>query len=49
MNEMVLATGFMGGLGLLFGGVLAAAHRVFHVEEDPRIEQSLLTFGANTI
>lgn len=29
----------LGGLGLLFGAVLAVASRIFHVEKDPRIEQ----------
>jgi Na+-translocating ferredoxin:NAD+ oxidoreductase subunit B len=29
----------LGGLGLLFGAVLALASRIFHVEKDPRIEK----------
>jgi electron transport complex protein RnfB len=29
----------LGGLGLLFGAVLAYASRIFHVERDPRIER----------
>jgi len=36
-----LATGalILGGLGLLFGVILAVAHRLLKVEEDPRLEQ----------
>ena len=31
--------GILGGLGLIFGMVLAAASRIFHVEVDPRLEK----------
>ena len=39
MNEVVLATAVMGGLGVVFGVVLALAARFLRVEEDPRIEE----------
>lgn len=39
MRDILLAVGILGGLGLLFGVVLAVASRVFRVEEDPRLEQ----------
>ena len=39
MNEILLATAVMAGLGLLFGAVLALANRYLAVEEDPRIER----------
>ena len=39
MTEILLAIGILGGLGLVFGLVLAAASRVFYVETDPRLEQ----------
>jgi len=29
----------LGGLGLIFGGILAYASKIFHVEKDPRIEK----------
>ena len=44
MTEILLAIGILGGLGLVFGLVLAAASRVFYVETDPRLEQ-LMNFG----
>ena len=37
--EMIIAIAVLGGLGLVFGLVLAAASRVFAVEADPRLEQ----------
>ena len=37
--EMIIAIAVLGGLGLAFGLVLAAASRVFAVEADPRLEQ----------
>ena len=37
--EIVLAIAILGGLGLVFGLVLAAASKVFHVETDPRLDQ----------
>lgn len=37
--EIVIAIAVLGGLGLVFGLVLGIASRVFHVEEDPRLEQ----------
>ena len=36
--EIVIAIGILGGLGLVFGLVLAAASKVFYVEADPRLE-----------
>lgn len=39
MNEVLLAVAVMGGLGVLFGVVLALAARFLRVEEDPRIEE----------
>ena len=39
MKEIIIAIGILGGLGLLFGLILAVASRVFHVEEDPRLEK----------
>ena len=39
MNEILIAVGILGGLGLLFGLVLAAASKVFYVETDPRLDQ----------
>ncbi len=36
---IVIAIAIIGGLGLIFGLVLAFASRVFHVEVDPKIEQ----------
>lgn len=37
--EIVIAIAILGGLGLCFGLVLAAASKVFYVETDPRLEQ----------
>ena len=39
MVEILIAIGILGGLGLVFGLVLAAASKVFYVETDPRLEQ----------
>ena len=36
--EIFIAIGILGGLGLIFGLVLAAASKVFYVETDPRLE-----------
>ncbi len=38
MTEILIAVGILGGLGLIFGLVLAAASKVFHVETDPRLD-----------
>ena len=38
MNLVLFAFLILGGLGLVFGGVLAFASRVFAVEVDPREE-----------
>ena len=37
--EIVIAIALLGGLGLVFGFVLAAASKVFYVETDPRLDQ----------
>ena len=37
--DILIAIAILGGLGLVFGLVLAAASKVFYVEEDPRLEQ----------
>ena len=37
--DMIIAIAVLGGLGLMFGLVLAAASKVFYVETDPRLEQ----------
>ena len=37
--EILIAIGILGGLGLIFGLVLAAASKVFYVETDPRLDQ----------
>jgi len=37
--EIVIAIALLGGLGLVFGLVLAAASKVFYVETDPRLEK----------
>lgn len=37
--EILIAIGILGGLGLAFGLVLAAASKVFYVETDPRLDQ----------
>ncbi len=39
MMEILIAVGILGGLGLAFGLVLAAASKVFYVETDPRLDQ----------
>ena len=39
MVEILIAIGILGGLGLIFGLVLAAASKVFYVETDPRLEK----------
>ena len=39
MIEVLIAIGILGGLGLIFGLVLAAASKVFYVETDPRLDQ----------
>lgn len=38
MIEILIAIGILGGLGLLFGLVLAAASKIFYVETDPRLD-----------
>ena len=37
--DILIAIGILGGLGLIFGLVLAAASKVFYVEADPRLEK----------
>ena len=37
--EILIAIAILGGLGLVFGLVLAAASKVFYVEADPRLEK----------
>lgn len=37
--EILIAIGILGGLGLLFGLILAIASKVFYVKTDPRLEQ----------
>ena len=37
--DILIAIAILGGLGLVFGLVLAAASKVFHVETDPRLEK----------
>ncbi len=39
MTEILIAVGVLGGLGLIFGLVLAIASKVFYVKTDPRMEQ----------
>ena len=39
MFEILIAIGILGGLGLIFGLILAAASKVFYVETDPRLDQ----------
>ena len=39
MFDILIAIGILGGLGLIFGLVLAAASKVFYVETDPRLDQ----------
>ena len=38
MVEVLIAIGILGGLGLIFGLVLAAASKLFYVETDPRLD-----------
>ncbi len=38
MNSLILAPAIMVGIGLVFGTILAIAHRFLKVDEDPRIE-----------
>ena len=37
--SVVIAIAVLGGLGLIFGLVLAAASKVFYVETDPRLDK----------
>ena len=37
--EIIIAVAILGGLGLIFGLVLAAASRIFHVETDARLDK----------
>ena len=37
--DILIAIGILGGLGLVFGLVLAIASKVFYVETDPRLDQ----------
>ena len=37
--NILTAIGILGGLGLIFGLILAAASKIFYVESDPRLEQ----------
>ena len=37
--NILIAIGILGGLGLIFGLVLAAASKIFYVETDPRLDQ----------
>ena len=37
--EILIAIGILGGLGLIFGLVLAVASKVFYVETDPRLDE----------
>ena len=39
MTEILIALGVLGGLGLIFGLVLAVASKVFYVYTDPRLEE----------
>ena len=39
MMDILIAVAILGGLGLVFGLVLAAASKVFYVETDPRLDQ----------
>lgn len=39
MNEILIGIAVLGGLGLVFGLVLAAASKVFYVETDSRLEK----------
>ena len=37
--EIMIAIAILGGLGLIFGLILAAASKIFYVETDPRLDQ----------
>jgi len=39
MGEILIAVAILGGLGIGFGAVLAAASKVFYVETDPRLDK----------
>ena len=39
MGEILIGIAVLGGLGLVFGLILAAASKVFHVETDPRLDK----------
>ena len=39
MNEILIAIGILGGLGVAFGLILAIASKVFYVETDPRLDE----------
>ena len=39
MGEIIIAIAILGGLGVVFGAVLAAASKVFYVETDPRLDK----------
>ncbi len=39
MVDIIIAVAILGGLGLLFGLILAIASKVFYVETDPRLEE----------
>ena len=39
MMEILIAIAILGGLGLVFGLILAAASKVFYVETDPRLDK----------
>ena len=39
MTEILIAIAILGGLGVIFGAVLAGASKVFYVETDPRLEK----------
>ena len=39
MTSFAIGAAIMGGLGLLFGSLLAVADRFLRVEEDPRIDR----------
>ncbi len=39
MNNILISIAVMGGLGLLFGAILAIAYRFLRVWEDPRLDQ----------
>ncbi len=39
MTEILIALAILGGMGLIFGLILAIASKVFYVQTDPRLEQ----------